>query len=135
MPRSQPPRSGILQMRPAERRRTAQWPAVVRTQPLPRPHLGVQQEFEDKIVALKTPEVVAALRKHLDPAKVTDRKAGDFSKNDCRPRVGGGPMENRVTRTSLRARHGRSHLRARDAIAQGYSHITEVEAWGAVGYP
>ena len=38
------------------------------------------KEFEDKIVALRTADVVAALRKHVDPAKVTIVKAGDFTK-------------------------------------------------------
>jgi zinc protease len=36
--------------------------------------------FEDKIMALKAAEVSAALRKYLDPAKVTVVKAGDFAK-------------------------------------------------------
>jgi zinc protease len=36
--------------------------------------------FEDKIMALKLAEVNAALRKHIDPAKITVVKAGDFSK-------------------------------------------------------
>jgi zinc protease len=38
------------------------------------------KQFEDKVMALKAPEVVAALRKYLDPAKVTVVKAGDFTK-------------------------------------------------------
>jgi zinc protease len=38
------------------------------------------KEFEDKLKALKTSDINAALRKYLDPAKVTVVKAGDFSK-------------------------------------------------------
>ena len=36
--------------------------------------------FEDRISALTVADVNAALRRHLDPAKVTVAKAGDFSK-------------------------------------------------------
>lgn len=38
------------------------------------------QEFEDKIAALKPEDVVAAMRRHIDPAKMTIIKAGDFAK-------------------------------------------------------
>jgi zinc protease len=38
------------------------------------------KQFEDRIVALKAADVSAALRKYLDPAKVTIVKAGDFAK-------------------------------------------------------
>jgi zinc protease len=38
------------------------------------------KQFEDKLVALKSADLVAALRKYIDPAKVTVVKAGDFSK-------------------------------------------------------
>ncbi len=38
------------------------------------------KEFEDRIMALKTADVNAALRKHVDPAKITIVKAGDFAK-------------------------------------------------------
>ena len=38
------------------------------------------KQFEDRVGALKAAEVVAALRRHLDPAKVTIVKAGDFRK-------------------------------------------------------
>jgi zinc protease len=38
------------------------------------------KQFEDKLVALKPADLVAALRKYIDPAKVTVVKAGDFSK-------------------------------------------------------
>ena len=38
------------------------------------------KQFEDKVTALKASEVSAALRKYLDPSKVTVVKAGDFTK-------------------------------------------------------
>ncbi|MBL8510859.1 MAG: insulinase family protein, partial [Betaproteobacteria bacterium] len=38
------------------------------------------QAFEDKLSALKPEDVLAALRKHIDPAKLTIIKAGDFAK-------------------------------------------------------
>ncbi len=47
-------------------------------------HLGrtytFSKQLEDKILALKVSDVNAALRKHVDPSKVTIVKAGDFSK-------------------------------------------------------
>ncbi len=36
--------------------------------------------FEDRLLALTVADVNAALRKYLDPAKLTIVKAGDFSK-------------------------------------------------------
>ena len=38
------------------------------------------KQFEDRIMALKVSEVSAALRKYLDPSKITVVKAGDFTK-------------------------------------------------------
>ena len=38
------------------------------------------KQFEDKVLALKAADIVAALRKHLNPAKVSVVKAGDFAK-------------------------------------------------------
>jgi zinc protease len=47
-------------------------------------HLGrtytFSKQFEDKLAALKPAEVTAALRKYVDPAKVTVVRAGDFKK-------------------------------------------------------
>jgi zinc protease len=47
-------------------------------------HLGrtfaFSKAFEDRLMALTVADVNAAIRKHLDPAKVTVAKAGDFSK-------------------------------------------------------
>jgi len=38
------------------------------------------KRFEDNIMKLKVADVNAALRKHVDPAKITVVKAGDFTK-------------------------------------------------------
>ena len=37
-------------------------------------------QFEEKVLALKPDDVQAAMRKHVDPAKITIIKAGDFAK-------------------------------------------------------
>jgi zinc protease len=39
-----------------------------------------QQDFENRLAALKPEDLVAVLRKHIDPAKITVVKAADFSK-------------------------------------------------------
>ncbi len=73
-------KSGIIQMRVQTRAQdgglAGAWVANM--------HLGrtfaYSRQFEEKILALKAPELVAALRKHVDPAKLTVVKAGDFSK-------------------------------------------------------
>jgi zinc protease len=36
------------------------------------------EEFENKIMALNKQQVQDAMKKHLDPAKITIIKAGDF---------------------------------------------------------
>ena len=38
------------------------------------------KQFEDRLAALKAADVNAALRKYVDPAKLTIVKAGDFTK-------------------------------------------------------
>ena len=38
------------------------------------------KQFEDKLAALKPEDLLAAMRKHVDPAKITIVKAGDFAK-------------------------------------------------------
>ncbi|MCY7388375.1 MAG: hypothetical protein LH481_09975, partial [Burkholderiales bacterium] len=38
------------------------------------------KQFEDKIAALKADEVLAAMKKHIDPARLTIIKVGDFAK-------------------------------------------------------
>jgi zinc protease len=73
-------KSGIIQMRLQNRAQdgglAAAWAANL--------HLGrtfaYSKQFEEKILALKLAEVSAALRKYVDPAKLTVVKAGSFSK-------------------------------------------------------
>jgi zinc protease len=38
------------------------------------------KQFEARLTALKPEDLLAALRKHIDPAKITIIKAGDFTK-------------------------------------------------------
>ena len=38
------------------------------------------KQFEDKLAALKPEELLAALKKHIDPAMITVIKVGDFAK-------------------------------------------------------
>lgn len=73
-------KSGILQMRVQNRAQdgglAAAWVANL--------HLGrtfdYSKQFEQKIMALTNTQVAEALRRHLDPAKLSVVKAGDFSK-------------------------------------------------------
>lgn len=43
--------------------------------------LGWDEEFEKKVAALTPEQIVAAMRRHIDPSKLTIVKAGDFAKN------------------------------------------------------
>ena len=73
-------KSGILQMRLQNRSQdgglAAAWAANL--------HLGrtfeYSKQFEQKVMALTPAQVSEALRRHLDPAKLTVVKAGDFKK-------------------------------------------------------
>lgn len=47
--------------------------------------LAWDAEFEKKVAALTPEQVAAALRRHLDPSKLTIIKAGDFEKNPPKP--------------------------------------------------
>ena len=42
--------------------------------------LAWDDAFEKKVTALTPDEIVAAMRRHLDPSKITIIKAGDFAK-------------------------------------------------------
>ncbi len=42
--------------------------------------LNWDAEFEQKIAALTSDQVVAAMRRHIDPSKITIIKSGDFAK-------------------------------------------------------
>jgi zinc protease len=72
-------KSGILQVRAQTRAQdgalAAGW---VNNLYLGRTFMTWSREFEEKIKALKPADVNAALRKHIDPAKLTVVKAGDF---------------------------------------------------------
>ena len=72
-------KSGILQVRAQTRAQdgalAAGW---VNNLYLGRTFMTWSREFEERIKALKPAEVNAALRKHIDPAKLTVVKAGDF---------------------------------------------------------
>ena len=71
-------KSGILQQRAQNRAQdgglAAGWVANL--------HLGRtfahSKQLEEKIAALTAADIVAALRRHIDPAKLTVVKAGDF---------------------------------------------------------
>ena len=73
-------KSGIMQQRVQNRAQdgtlAGAWASLL--------HLGrtfaYSKAFEDKLMALAVDDVNAALRKHLDPARVTIVKAGDFKK-------------------------------------------------------
>ncbi len=73
-------KSGILQMRAQTRAQdgalAAGWAGNL--------YLGRtfawSKQFEDRIMALKPADVAAALRKYVDPRRVTVVKAGDFAK-------------------------------------------------------
>ncbi|HKQ04163.1 MAG TPA: pitrilysin family protein [Blastocatellia bacterium] len=47
--------------------------------------LAWDADFEKRVLALTPAEIVAALRRHLDPAKITIVKAGDFAKTKAAP--------------------------------------------------
>jgi predicted Zn-dependent peptidase len=38
------------------------------------------EDFEKKVMALKPDDVVASMRRNLDPAQISTVKAGDFKK-------------------------------------------------------
>jgi zinc protease len=73
-------KSGILQQRVQSRAQdgglAAAWVANL--------HLGrtfaFNKQFEEKIVALSAADIAAGLRKHIDPARLTVVKAGDFAR-------------------------------------------------------
>jgi len=47
--------------------------------------LAWDADFEKRVLALTPAEIVAALRRRLDPAKITIVKAGDFAKTKAAP--------------------------------------------------
>ena len=73
-------KSGILQARAQNRAQDATLASAWAGNLFLGRTFAFSKQFEDRIRALKTPDVSAALRKYIDPAKVTVVKAGDFSK-------------------------------------------------------
>ena len=73
-------KSGILQMRAQNRAQDGTLAGAWVNNLFLGRTFAWSKQFEDALVALKTAEVVAALRRHIDPGKVTVVKAGDFSK-------------------------------------------------------
>ena len=78
-------KSGYLQSQQVNRaqdagivRKLAQYRFLNRT-------LAWDADLEKKIAALTPDEIVAALRRHIDPSKLTIVKAGDFAKSAAKP--------------------------------------------------
>jgi zinc protease len=80
-------KSGYLQSQQVSRaqdagivRKLAQYRFLNRT-------LGWDADLEKRIAALTPDEIVAALRRHIDPSKLTIVKAGDFAKPVAKPEL------------------------------------------------
>ena len=78
-------KSGYLQSQQVSRaqdagivRKLAQYRFLNRT-------LAWDADLEKKIAALTPDEIVAAMRRHIDPSKLTIVKAGDFAKSAAKP--------------------------------------------------
>ncbi|MEO8104062.1 MAG: pitrilysin family protein [Betaproteobacteria bacterium] len=73
-------KSGALQQRLQQRAQdgvlAGNWTGLLYTNRT----FAFSKQFEDKIAALKAEDLMSAMKKHLDPAKVTIIKAGDFGK-------------------------------------------------------
>jgi zinc protease len=52
--------------------------------------LGFGADLDAKIKALTPEQIIAAMRRHIDPTKITIVKAGDFAKNSSQ-QSGAGP--------------------------------------------
>jgi len=73
-------KSGILQMRAQTRAQDSALASAWAGNLYLRRTFEYSKEFEQKLVALRTADISAALRKHLDPDRITIVKAGDFRK-------------------------------------------------------
>jgi zinc protease len=73
-------KSGWLQSRQVSRAQDAELAGKLSTYLFLNRALAWDEEFEKKVNALTPDEIVAAMRRHLDPAKITIIKAGDFAK-------------------------------------------------------
>ena len=73
-------KSGILQKRAQARAQDGTLASAWTTNLYFGRTFAFSKQFEDKVSRLTASEVTAALRKYLDPEKVTVVKAGDFRK-------------------------------------------------------
>ncbi|MEN3334592.1 MAG: zinc protease [Blastocatellia bacterium] len=73
-------KSGWLQSRQVSRAQDAELAGKLSSNLFLNRTLAWDDAFEKKVTALTPAEIVAALRRHLDPSKITIIKAGDFAK-------------------------------------------------------
>jgi zinc protease len=73
-------KSGWLQSRQVSRAQDAELAGKLSSNLFLNRTLAWDDAFEKKVTALTPDEIVAALRRHLDPSKITIIKAGDFAK-------------------------------------------------------
>jgi zinc protease len=74
-------KNGWLQLRQVSRTQDKELAARLRTFACFNRNLQWDAEFERKVEALTSEEINSAMRKHLDPAKLSIIKAGDFAKS------------------------------------------------------
>jgi Predicted Zn-dependent peptidases len=73
-------RAGMLQNRQVDRSQDPALSGELSTELYVGRTMAFEADFEKRLLALRPADVTAALRKYVDPAKVTIVKAGDFSK-------------------------------------------------------
>jgi zinc protease len=73
-------KSGIIQKRVQNRAQDGTIAAAWTTNLYLGRTFAYSKQFEDKVMKLTAGDIVAALRKHLDPVKISVVKAGDFTK-------------------------------------------------------
>jgi zinc protease len=73
-------KSGIIQKRVQNRAQDATLAAAWAANLYVGRTFAFSKQYEDKVMKLTAADIVAALRKHLDPAKISVVKAGDFAK-------------------------------------------------------
>jgi zinc protease len=81
-------RSGWLQSRQVTRAQDPQLARALASALYTRRTLAFDAELEQKVSALTADQIVTALRKHIDPAKISIFKAGDFAKAAAAPPPG-----------------------------------------------
>ena len=73
-------KSGWLQAQQVSRAQDNELAAMLSSQLYLNRTMAWDEAFEKKVMALTPNEIVAAMRRHIDPAKITIVKAGDFAK-------------------------------------------------------